>query len=178
MLCERCNKNQANIHIVKVINGIKQEVHLCDKCAKEQEVNISPIEHEIDGSIYFQNILSGIMDYINQSADDVKRSEAVCDNCGMTYSEFKEKGLLGCDKCYTTFKTVVAPMIKRVQRSEEHIGKVPKKGGKELMDRRTLLKLKEELQKSILEEEYEKAAELRDKIKELQGVMERGKENA
>ncbi|GIW48848.1 MAG: hypothetical protein KatS3mg079_324 [Caloramator sp.] len=37
MLCQRCNQKDANVHITKVINGVKTELHLCDECAKQSE---------------------------------------------------------------------------------------------------------------------------------------------
>lgn len=168
MLCDKCNKNKATIHIVRVVNGVKQEMNLCDTCAKQQDDIGFYGMGDVKAPLYFQNLLSGLMDYMKPSKESIAVEGQVCEHCGMTYEEFKEKSLLGCEKCYETFAPMVNPIIKRVQRSNEHIGKVPHNGGKELIEKRTLLKLKEELQKAILEEEYEEAAVIRDKIKELQ----------
>jgi protein arginine kinase activator len=60
------------------------------------------------------------------------------------------------------------PIINRVQLGSEHTGKIPKKLGKNIIEKKRIVTLKEELQKAIAAEEYEKAAEIRDKIKELQ----------
>lgn len=169
MLCESCKKNEATIHITKIINGVKRETNLCEKCAKEKQ------GLEFNGDLFdagtpftFQNILSGIVDYINQANNIDKNVEPVCSNCGTTYSEFKKTGLLGCSQCYKNFKQTVMPIINRVQLGYEHTGKIPKKLGKNIIEKKRVVTLKEELQKAIAAEEYEKAAELRDKIKELQ----------
>lgn len=168
MLCERCNKNEATVHIVKVINGLKEEHNLCESCAKEQEGVGLGSEINMVSPFSFQNLLSGLVDYFNQSSQDVKSTEIACKNCGMTYSQFKQKGLLGCSECYQNFNQTVMPVIKRVQGNTEHVGKVPGKVGKDLIEKRKVLKLKEELQKAILAEEYEEAARIRDEIKSIQ----------
>jgi protein arginine kinase activator len=108
------------------------------------------------------------MDYMTPMHDISKASELTCKNCGATYSEFKKYGLLGCSECYESFSPTINPVIKRVQGNVEHTGKIPKKMGKEIMEKRRLSKLKEDLQKAIANEEYEKAAEIRDAIKSLQ----------
>ncbi len=33
MLCDKCKKNQANIHVSRIINGVKYEQNLCMECA-------------------------------------------------------------------------------------------------------------------------------------------------
>ena len=89
----------------------------------------------------------------------------------LAYNEFQKTGLLGCSECYKNFQNTINPVIKRVQGDVEHVGKVPTKAGKCLVEKRKLLKLKEELQHAILGEEYERAAVLRDEIKSLQEII-------
>lgn len=168
MLCEVCKKNDATIHITKIVNGAKYEFNVCEKCAKEKvDLNFSE-QLDFPSSSTFQNILSGIMDYIASSNQPQKTYDTSCKNCGTTYSEFKEKGLVGCSQCYESFKTILEPVIKRVQGSIKHIGKIPRKAGKNIIEQRRLLELKEDLHKAITAEEYERAAEIRDIIRKLQ----------
>lgn len=172
MLCESCKQNEATIHISKIINGVKNEANLCHECAgKKQEFNLVA-DMDIMAPFAFPNILSGLMDYVNKSNKSNSNIELKCGNCSMSYKEFKESGLLGCSQCYDYFKPAILPVIKGVQGNVEHLGKVPKKSGKELMQKRKLLQLKEELQKAITLEEYEKAAEIRDKIREIEKASE------
>jgi protein arginine kinase activator len=168
MLCEMCRVNNASVHIVKVINGIKQELNICDKCAKSTEGLGFIGDSKLDAPFTFQNILSGLMEYANQSSHSIKNTEAKCPRCGISYGEFKQKGLMGCEDCYKFFSSTLMPVIKRVQGNVEHIGKIPLKAGKDIMEKKRLRNLKEELQKAVLAEEYEKAAELRDLIRQLQ----------
>jgi protein arginine kinase activator len=168
MLCEMCKQNNASVHIVRIINGAKQELNICERCAKESQGFGFDEDIKMDAPFTFQNVISGWMDYMNQSPHNVRHTEAACQHCGMTFAEFRQKGLMGCADCYRQFSSTVMPVIKRVQGNTEHIGKIPLKAGKEIMERKRLLSLKEELQKAILAEEYEKAAEIRDRIREVQ----------
>ena len=168
MLCERCKKNMANVHITKILKGVKQELNLCEKCAKETDEFNLGVNMSLPNGFTFQNVLSGIMDYINQPVESGIRDENACLSCGTTYSDFKKSGLLGCSECYKNFNETLTPVIKRVQGNLEHIGKIPKKSGKGLMEKKKLIQLKEDLQKAIATEEYEKAASIRDIIREIQ----------
>jgi protein arginine kinase activator len=156
MICESCGKNEAHVHLTKIINGQKQELNICESCEEELEGFQSPFS--------FQNILSGIMDYMSPGVQTVKSYEATCKNCGATYNHFKRYGLLGCSECYMTFAPYINTVIKRVQGNTEHTGKIPQKLGKGVLEKRRLKKLKEDLQKAIASEEFENAAEIRDKI--------------
>lgn len=170
--CERCSKNLANVHILKVFDGIKKELNICEKCAKELgEFNINPI-NDIENS-FSLNILSGLVDYFNQSHNSSvsKESDMKCSNCGTTYAEFKQTGFLGCKECYEKFSKILNVFIKRVQNSVEHVGSIPERNGKIFINRKKMTSLKEELQKAILSEEYEKAAEIRDKIRNIEKNM-------
>lgn len=168
MLCERCNKEEAKIHLIKLINGQKTETWLCEKCAKE--LSDIPLKASVsDGNgLPFQNILSGFF----ETLDKKKKIEIVCKNCGLTYSQFKKTGQLGCSKCYESFEDFLRPRIKRIQGDLEHIGKIPIREGNEVIQRKRIKKLKDELQKAVLKEEYERAATLRDEIKSLESLKE------
>lgn len=171
MICEICNKNDATIHVTKIINGSKQELNICTGCAdKMGGFNIVP-DMDIISPFSFQNIVSGLMDYVNINTSKNKGLDLVCKNCGLTYREFKEKGLLGCSECYTSFKETILSVINGVQGNSEHYGKVPRTSGEKILKKRKLSNLKEQLQKSIVLEEYERAAEIRDEIREIQNSL-------
>lgn len=157
MLCESCGKNEANVHFTKIINGKKQELNICESCAKEVEGLQTPFS--------FQNILSGIMEYMSPSVKIAESSQLICKSCGTTYDDFKKNGLLGCSDCYKNFSPYINGVIKRVQGNTEHTGKIPKNKGKEILEKKRLSKLKADLQLAIANEEYEKAAQIRDMIK-------------
>jgi len=169
VLCERCKKNEAKVHIIKIINGEKTETLLCEKCAKELTDISFDTHFSTDNKLSFQNILSGFFETLDRSNKNQK-IEVVCKSCGLTYSEFKKNGKLGCSNCYESFQDLLKSRIKRIQGDTEHIGKIPKRESKEVIQRKRINKLKEELQQAIIKEEYEEAAVIRDKIKLLESA--------
>ncbi|GAA0117628.1 UvrB/UvrC motif-containing protein [Clostridium senegalense] len=165
MICSRCKKNEANFHITKVVNGVKYEEHLCEVCAKNNAIGL---DADFSSQFSFQNILSGFIDYMANNREEQISNKVCCKKCGQTYEDFKKTGLLGCDECYESFREAMTAIIKRVQLSSMHNGKIPQKYGNELKKKREVLQLKEKLKNAIEKEEYEKAAEIRDVIRELE----------
>ena len=165
MLCDKCNINEASIHISKIINGKKMEMNLCDKCAKEKNTLevIGDIEY---ASFDIDDLFSGLLNYMgtNTFMYDKEKKIIRCKNCGTTFIQFKNTGLMGCDVCYETFQKEIIPLMKRIQGNSEHSGKIPKSQGESLLVKKKITKLKEELQLAIANENYERAAELRDEI--------------
>lgn len=165
MLCERCKKNHATYHVTKIINNKKTDLHLCEQCAREMK--------ETSSAFPIQNILSELMGYISQNQEIEKQYETRCSNCGTYYSEFKKGGLLGCSECYSSFGDELGPVLRRVQGNVKHVGKIPG-SRKTRIDRNEMDGLRIMLQKAIENEEYEDAARIRDKIKEIQNSREGG----
>lgn len=163
MLCEKCKSKEATVHWSEIKNNIKKETFLCEDCAKEEK----GLTMDLNLPFSIQDIFSSIMELdINNVFK--KDEEVVCPKCFSTYNRFKNTGKLGCSECYKTFKESLHPIVKRIQASTVHAGKVPKKAAKSLMARREIESLKDELNKAIAVEEFEKAAEIRDKIKLLE----------
>ena len=172
MLCEKCNKNEAKIHLIKIVNGEKTDVKICERCVREITEGSLDIRPHGNKEVQFQNIVGGFFEAIYKKKG--QKIDIVCKNCGLTYSQFKDGGILGCPDCYDSFSDSLKPMIKRFQGDIEHIGKIPNNLEDGFMEKKRSNKLKEELQRAIIEEEYEKAATLRDKIKELQNYKNEG----
>jgi protein arginine kinase activator len=171
MLCEKCKKNEAKINLITVVNGQKHEIWLCENCVKD--ISNIPFFSSIGQNVNFpfQGMLTGLLSNVDGAKVDVdnnKIKEIICSNCGLTYDEFKKTGKLGCSDCYEEFKVVLEPRIKSLQAGVKHIGKIPNMKGEELNRRRKLQNLKEEMQKLIIAEDYERAAIVRDEIKTLE----------
>lgn len=169
MLCQICNKRPASVHITKVINGVKNELHICEQCAREKEgLDTSKGFAEFEVPFSFPNILAGLMDFTGAMPYTAQK-ELKCPRCGYDYEDFKKTGTLGCSQCYEVFGDRLEPLIKRIHGNTRHAGKVPKRAGGTARIKRDIERLQYELKKAIEAEEYEKAAELRDRIKELEG---------
>jgi len=166
MLCDSCNDNPAVVHITKVVNGHKEQLNLCEDCAREY--------HEQWTTSFYQNFnlpkfLAGLMEpaFNEQIAPD-RTGELRCSHCGLSLSQFGQAGKLGCDHCYAEFQEQLNPLIRKIHGSVRHAGKVPKRSGGGLRLRHEIEELRSRLQDAIAREEYEQAAELRDKIRMLE----------
>lgn len=91
-----------------------------------------------------------------------------CPQCGMSVTEFGESGQLGCAVCYRAFKKTLVPLFKQVHGYEFHRGKIPASDSSQQQSRRELIDLKRALKKAVGNEAYEQAAEIRDRIIELE----------
>ncbi|KIL37150.1 hypothetical protein SD70_30975 [Gordoniibacillus kamchatkensis] len=168
MMCQECGKKPATLHFTKIVNGEKTEFHICESCAREKGELIPGTS----GGFSIHNLLSGLLDFEpSQSQSAAKVHKLRCDNCGLTYSQFSKLGRFGCSQCYESFSERLDPLFKRVHGNIVHTGKVPKRSGSIIQHKREIDRLKREMMSSIEREEFEKAAELRDQIKELERKM-------
>lgn len=176
MKCQKCNIREANVHLVKSVNGIKKEIHMCDKCAAE-DMEMGELTAGLGQSSLFGlgNLLSGLFSagYSLGEQEPISLTGSVkCKKCGMSLQEFKNNGTMGCDECYEAFGKNIEPLLKRLHGSVVHKGRVPGKIEHKIKADREIDRLKELLNKAICEEAYEKAAELRDEIKALERAKE------
>lgn len=161
--CERCHKT-ATVHMTEVSNGKKVEVHLCDRCAQDAG--------------YVQQSHVPINELLNQflkAHAQVSDTQTLrCADCGMTWQEFKDTGLLGCAKDYELFLNQLQGVIERAQQgADHHTGKTPGKPSAQPDDavklrKAEITRLKKELARAVEGESYELAAKLRDQLRALE----------
>ena len=154
MLCEKCGMNLASLHLTQNINGKKTEMHVCQSCAAQM------------GYLGANTIFA--TDFFNLLTPNIA-GHSRCPGCGETYEEYKATKRIGCEKCYTHFASFLEPVLKKVHGGAVHMGKLPKKAGSELRIKRESERLRRQLQEAIINEEFEKAAALRDEIRNLSG---------
>lgn len=169
MDCQECHERPATLHFTKVVNGNKSEIHVCEQCAKEKGY-ISDEEEAYS----LHDLLSGLFNFESSSITGNKSNNFVtkgltCDKCGMSYQEFTQVGKFGCAECYHTFSEHLNPIFRRVHSGNTtHDGKIPKRIGTDIHYRKLVRDLRSELHQLIVDEEFEQAAQVRDKIKELE----------
>ncbi|HYH05345.1 MAG TPA: UvrB/UvrC motif-containing protein [Bacillota bacterium] len=166
MLCERCQERPATVHMTKVINFEKTELHLCEVCAKEAGSELGIL---IEPNFSFQNLIAGLLEGdLNFYQQPSSTKPTCCQSCGLTFSDFRNNGMMGCGECYRYFREGLEPLLKKMHGSAVHIGKVPKRTGGKVRLRKEIEDLKRQLQQAVAREDYEKAAHCRDEIRRLQ----------
>lgn len=161
MLCQKCGKRPATVHVQTVINGVKSEYHFCNECAREEgHITVISPEESIPA-----NFMSALLEGFGWPG--VHSQGERCPACGWSYDEFARTGFVGCQECYQKFGKRMGGMLRQIHGASKHVGKVP--GWMKPSAAESLLsQLKAELEEAIRKEEYERAAELRDRIRELE----------
>ncbi|WP_193364675.1 UvrB/UvrC motif-containing protein, partial [Limnohabitans sp. Rim47] len=77
-------------------------------------------------------------------------------------------GRFGCSECYNEFDFRLDQLLRRIHGSARHTGKIPERKGKTILIKKKIKELRNELERAVAKEEFERAAELRDRIRELE----------
>ena len=171
MKCQKCGANNANTHVKTVVNGEFREYDLCSDCAHKMGYTtmFSDMDNEFSGLLgsFFNNVLPA-------------RTQATrCEFCGSSYPEISKTGMVGCAHCYELFADRLYPSIRRIHGNTTHCGKnsaaakekrasaAKTEQPQETKDNK-INKLRAELDAAVKEQNFEHAAELRDRIKEME----------
>lgn len=163
-ICQICKAAPAAVNITQVIKGKKQEWHLCEACAEEKG-GVNSLSGLPD---FFENVIANLFGAEKSKGTEPRESENVeCPSCHMSLEDIEKDGLLGCAKCYETFRVDLELLLRRIHGSTKHIGSRPRPQrvfGKSP----DLQELRNELLRAVEQEDYEKAAEYRDLIRNLE----------
>lgn len=178
MLCQKCNKKEANVKYTEIINGEKREMMLCEECSHNLGLDSIDLKMPIDFSSFFGGLLE---DEEYNSSEFMPLFQTVkelkCDNCNLTYDEFINQGKFGCPDCYDVFSNKIDSLLKRIHGSNEYKGRkalngrientksIKNENKKEVKEESKIEKLQKDLKKAIADERYEDAAKIRDEIK-------------
>ena len=170
MKCENCGK-QATVHLTEIEKGKKVEKHLCEACA-QPEGYAAAGGGGAKSHMPINELLTNFV--MNQTGTGAKTQEqAACPHCGITWAEFRQGGLLGCEHDYAAFDKEMTPLLQRAHEgAAHHVGKAPtRRGGSGVPAKKAAdpAKLRKELAKAVESEDYEQAAKLRDQIRQAEG---------
>ena len=171
MQCQECQKRPATFHLTKVVNNEKTELHLCEQCAREK----GELQFGIEPDFSIHQLLAGLLNYGGTAGSEpaVPADRPVtCSVCGSTYEEFTRSGRLGCSHCYEEFESQLEPVIRRVHGASSHTGKAPQRTAKAIQVKREIAGLRNQLQAAVAREDFERAAQLRDRIKAMEKASE------
>lgn len=160
MLCQNCKKNDAGVHLKRIINGEAAEIHLCSDCASSFGVG-----DMLTGFSPFGDILGNLL----VSAETRRMSNKIlrCETCGLTFEDIANAGSTGCPDCYRTFSGKLRPAIIKLHGRAVHKGKVPSSGKTEGFGSSRIDNLRKQLDEAVAQQNFELAAVLRDEIRAL-----------
>ncbi len=162
MICHICKDKVASIRLKEIINDVVTELRLCQACFEAREMQGTGVsESGLDKSLA---ALTGTL-----GEKDVLR-HAKCPTCGTGIDTLREKGRLGCGDCYGALSVSLEPLLSRVHDATQHRGKIPHPAERKLDLKNELRRLQEDLQDAIVSENYERAAKLRDKIRQYENT--------
>ena len=165
--CGVCNKREAVVAFTHIVDDVKQTLVLCHECAKEKniEVQVGPAAQTKDAPVLVKEIKIELAKLAGAEGDGGVR----CPTCEVSYEEFKKAGRLGCPHCYDAFTPQLERLLKRIHGDNRHRGKGPLKAAQSAPAPDELERLRAELAQAVAEEAFEEAAQLRDRIRVLEG---------
>jgi protein arginine kinase activator len=163
MLCENCGERDASIHYTQIDKNEMHTFHLCEDCAAEKGlqpgVNVGAFP------------LTDFLAQMGRASAD-SPSGMPCAFCGLTLDDFKKTGRLGCSHCYVTFEGHLSGLLRRLHGGTQHVGKVylpPNPSASAQKER--LAGLRRKLDRAVQTEDFERAAQIRDEIRSLEGAV-------
>ncbi len=172
MKCQKCDK-PATFHITELTGGKPQELHLCEDHAREYLTQSNEEQSSVGSmaAVLAQQMAQQMA--VGQTAEELAQlDQQVCPVCGISFFDFRSQGRLGCPFDYTCFQKQLEPLILNIHGETEHVGKHPSRGPSGSESRTQLIRLRREMKEAVAQEDYERASELRDEIKNIQGASE------
>ena len=170
MLCDNCGEREAAIHLTQIVDNTVTTMHLCEQCAAEKGVETGASVAKFPLGDFLASLGKG------GAAEGGAATDVACPACGGTLQDFRQTGRLGCARCYTTFEPHLRDLLRRLHGSSQHVGEryvgpavaAPPAAASEPVPGREVGELREQLRRAISEENFELAAELRDRLKVLE----------
>lgn len=171
MLCEECHQNEAVYTISVMMGEAMTQRHLCADCMAKMNMNIA--------SGNMQKLLGAILNAINRGEQPEEgekvpddQPDITCPRCRVTLSKFIKTGRLGCPDCYQAFAAQLHPMLLQIHGRVQHAGRKPLQSETDQRSRYEQEELTRQLQLAVNAEDYEHAAEIRDRLRALLGKEE------
>lgn len=156
MICQICGEEPAVLHIQEIVGDARTELHVCKRCADAKGIlrDISSLNLT----------LTTASEAPRKKRPKAKLRALVCSRCGTTGDEYMKTRRAGCPHCYRDLAAAVNGVLKEIQTGVTHTGRVPKEPANSAAE---IVRLKNELAVLLKEEDYERAATLRDTIAAL-----------
>jgi protein arginine kinase activator len=164
MSCEQCREREAVIHLTQIVNEQVTTLHLCERCAAEKGV-------ESPGAAP-KTPLGTFLAAMGQELPETPapRTGDTCPRCGGSLQDFRESGRLGCSECYRSFEVPLRDLLRRLHGSTHHMGERYAESGESTAPstRNGATELREQLRVAVETENFELAAEIRDRLRVME----------
>lgn len=170
MKCTQCGERDAVVQLTQIANEQVVHLHLCERCAAEKGVETAAGV----GKTPIGSFLASMGPAALAGSGVLPTSEESCANCGATIADFKQTGRLGCAECWVTFEQPLRDLVRRLHGSSRHTGRraasVTTSGISQSHrpEGPTVVEIRAQLKLAVEAENFEMAAELRDRLKGLE----------
>lgn len=164
MICQDCKERVATVIFTEVRGGTKKVLHLCQTCVEKRGIPTPVLKNPLQVDLVFKDLLEQLSEEEEFPGRINTLDSNACRSCGWTFANFRETGLLGCPRCYRSFNEILRELLLRVHGSDEHLGKLYEDSEKAFDYEEDIESLKEALEDAIHQEEFELAAEIRDRL--------------
>jgi len=163
--CQLCQKNPAAVHFTEVEDSKKRKLHICRACARTRGLIEEP-----SPQVQVQELVIQISQTPPpiESAPAVETPDLRCGRCGLSYAAFQRIGRLGCPDCYVAFEVPLVPLLRKIHANVVHAGRAPRTYARKAELRQRVDDLRQELDRAVRGEDYERAAMLRDAIHRIE----------
>jgi protein arginine kinase activator len=162
MLCQDCGEKEATIHLTQAIEGKKKVLDLCEACAEKRGFS-NPLK----------NVPFPLGDFLASMVLNVQKGDphalehVKCSGCELTFTEFSKTGRFGCGMCYEAFRPQLDDLLRKIHGANRHIGGMPSGSHEKMQPMKEERELREQIREAVSRENYELAAELRDRLKAM-----------
>lgn len=160
MICEHCD-DTATVHFIEALGDNHREIHLCNACARKAGLLLP---EATPGLGLEQVIKSFIQAHVGEIVGEASQKSCGC--CGLTYLDFRAQSRLGCAHDSVVFADPLRQTVIRSQGASRHVGKQPRRFTSPAFAEHAL-RLRAEFRDAVDHEAYERAAQLRDQLREI-----------
>lgn len=163
--CQDCHEREAVVHLTEVSGDTVSTLHLCGKCASARGMVVEEAASTPLGSF---------LATLGKGGPALAAAAIVgdtCPGCGATLADFRASGRTGCPACWVTFERPLRDLVRRLHGATRHTGRRYEDPALAADPARAVAheraKLREALRQAIDTEQFEAAAELRDRLRAL-----------
>jgi len=167
MLCDDCRQRVSTIIHTGKKGEEKEILHLCQLCVEKRGIPTPVLRNPVQLETGFKELMKQLADEGILDRGDPADSE-MCTACGWSLGNLRETGLLGCPHCYTSFENQLMVLLQKLHGSDSHLGKVYLQEEEWSQKEEDETALRSAMEEAISMEEFEQAAQIRDRLRQIQ----------